>query len=105
MKLLFDHGTPVPLAKELLPHEVKTAYEMGWAELSNGELLAAAEGRFDLLVTTDRNLRYQQNLRGRALAILVLPTTSWRAIRQHAPEIAAAVTAISPGELRELTFA
>ena len=67
----------MPLRRALTSHAVSTAYEMAWTELDNGALLKAAEGQFDVLITTDRNLRYQQNLVGRQLAILVLPTTSW----------------------------
>ena len=104
MKVLFDHGTPAPLRHELPAHEVQTAYEMGWAELNNGELLSAAETAFDVLVTTDKNLRYQQNLSGRRLAILVLPTTSWPKLSQHTSEIAAALDAMKAGEFRELNF-
>lgn len=75
MRILFDQGTPVPLRHRLAGHTVATAREMDWADLDNGRLLAAAESAFDLLITTDQNLRYQQNLSGRRLAILVLPTT------------------------------
>lgn len=82
MKILFDHGTPAPLRRQLAGHEISTAYEMGWAKLSNGDLLAAAEKSFDAFITTDQNLRYQQNLTGRRLAILVLPTTSWPEIQK-----------------------
>ena len=60
MRLLFDHGTPAPLRRALTGHSVSTAYEMGWTELDNGALLRAAESDFDVLITTDRNLRYQQ---------------------------------------------
>jgi len=56
---------------------------VGWAEIENGELLDLAEAAFDAFVTTDKNLRYQQNLAGRRLAILVLPTTSWPKIQVH----------------------
>jgi hypothetical protein len=66
----------VPLRQRLSGHEISTAYEMGWSKLSNGELLAAAERSFDAFITTDQNLRHQQNLAGKRLAILVLPTTS-----------------------------
>jgi len=104
MKILFDHGTPAPLRRELAAYEVVTAYEMGWAELSNGELLKAAEGAFQVMITTDQNLGYQQNLTGRKLAILVLPTTSWPKIRLRAKEIAAAVEEMAAGEFREMTF-
>ncbi len=101
MRILLDHGTPVPLRRALTDHSVATAYEKGWAGLTNGELLAVAEDGFDVLVTTDQNLRYQQNLAGRRLAILVLPTTSWPRLSLHAAEIAAAVGALQPGELQE----
>jgi len=77
---------------------------MGWSDLSNGALLAQAEGSFDLLITTDKNLRYQQNLAGHRLAILVLPTTSWPKIQLHIPVVVAAVAAIGPGDYRELDF-
>ena len=77
MKILFDQGTPAPLRGALTAHQVSTAHEMGWSELDNGRLLAAAEETFDVLVTTDRNLRHQQSMTGRRLAVLVLPTTSW----------------------------
>jgi hypothetical protein len=69
MRILFDQGTPIPLKHHLPGHEIQSAFELGWSKLTNGELLAAAEGRFDVFVTTDRNLRYQQSLTGRKLAI------------------------------------
>jgi hypothetical protein len=104
MKILFDHGTPAPLRRQLAGHEISTAYEMGWAKLSNGDLLAAAEKSFDAFITTDQNLRYQQNLTGRRLAILVLPTTSWPEIQKHTREISDAVSALKPGDFIELSF-
>lgn len=94
----------MPLRRVLAAHEVATAYEMGWATLDNGELLRAAEADFEVFITTDRNLRYQQNLTGWRLAILVLPTTSWPKIRAHIAQVVAAVNDVGPGELRELTF-
>ena len=102
MRILFDQGTPVPLRRHLSGHPVSTAYEMGWSALTNGQLLAAAEAQFDLFLTTDQNLRYQQNLGGRRLAILVLPTTSWPEIQKHTGEIIAAISAIKPGGFLEL---
>ncbi|MGH7860048.1 MAG: hypothetical protein ACREQY_22195, partial [Candidatus Binatia bacterium] len=78
---------------------VRTAFELGWSELANGELLTVAEREFDVLVTTDRNLRFQQRLSGRSLAILVLPTTSWPRLRERADEIAAVIAALEPGTL------
>jgi hypothetical protein len=83
---------------------VATAYEMGWAELNNGALFTAAEAAFDIFVTTDRNLRYQQNLGGRQLAILILPTNSWPKIRAHQDQVVAAVDKLRPGDVVELTF-
>ena len=75
MKILFDQGTPVPLRDHLTEHTVQTAFELGWSNLENGALLAAAEDSFDLLITTDQQLRYQQNLAGRKLSVLVLMIT------------------------------
>ena len=77
---------------------------MGWAELANGELLNVAEPAFDVLITTDQNLRYQQNLSGRHLAILVLTTTSWPVIHTHVAEVVAAIDGLRAGEYRELSF-
>jgi hypothetical protein len=102
MRIIFDQGTPAPLRRGLAPHLVTTAFELGWSGLSNGDLLQQAEARFDLLITTDQNLQYQQNLAGRGLAILVLPTTSWPEIQKHELEIAAAVNTIKLGEYREM---
>lgn len=104
MKILFDQGTPVPLRRTLPLHAIATAFEMGWSNLENGNLLREAEGKFDLLITTDQNLRYQQNLTGRQLSILVLPTTNWLEIREHVEEIAAAVGAIQTGAYQELDW-
>lgn len=105
MRILFDQGTPAPLRHGLTGHSVETAYERGWSNLSNGDLLTAAEGAsFDLFVTTDQNLRHQQNLAERRIAILVLPTTRWPIIQRHIGEIAAAIGPIQPGEFRELRW-
>ncbi|MBI5030143.1 MAG: hypothetical protein HZB51_06420 [Chloroflexi bacterium] len=87
MKILFDQGTPVPLRAYLAGHTIDTAFELGWSVLRNGELLAAAEkSGYQLLVTTDQNLKHQQNLRDRKLAVLVLLSTSWRRLSTHAKE-------------------
>ncbi len=102
MRILFDQGTPVPLAVHLPGHTIATAYEKGWSTLRNGELLAKAEEEFDVLITTDRSLRHQQNLAGRNIAILVLPTTSWPRLQLLAQDIAAAVNSMNPGQYLEL---
>jgi hypothetical protein len=104
MRILFDQGVPVPLRLSLTGHEVSTAHEMGWAQLQNGDLLASAERQFDVFITTDQNLRHQQNPTGRQLAILVLPTTSWPVIRHHCSLVANALQNLRNGEYRELVF-
>lgn len=102
MNVLFDGCVPRPLRRSLLGHTVETAPELGWGALQNGDLLRVAEERFDLLLTADQNLRYQQNLKGRRIAILVLPTNDWTVLREHTQRIAAAVNTMSPGSFREL---
>lgn len=105
MKILFDQGTPVPLRRHLKEHTVATAYEQGWSELLNGQLLKAAEqAGYDLLITTDKNLRYQQNLRNRQVAILVLGTTSWPRIQQHIATIREYMGQVTPGSYHELSM-
>lgn len=105
MKVLFDQGTPAPLRKALSAHEVKTAFECGWDELENGALLSAAEADgFEVLVTTDQNLRYQQNLGTRQITIVVVSTTNWPRIRPHAGLVRDALDGIAPGAFVEVTI-
>ena len=78
-----------------------TAFEMGWSDLSNGDLLSAAEKQFDVFITTDQQLRYQQKLSNRTIAVFVLPSASWPKLRLQAATIAAAVDALTPGEYVE----
>lgn len=104
MRILFDQGTPVPLRNALTGHTVSTAFEMGWSTLINGDLLAAAESQFDVLVTTDHNLRYQQNLTGRRLAILVLPFANWPRLQKHLPAIVSAIENLKSGDFLELSL-
>jgi hypothetical protein len=97
LKVLFDQGTPVPLKNHFSSHHVSTAYELGWSTLNNGELLAAAEGNgFEVFVTTDTNLAYQQNLSNRKIAIVVLTTTSWPRIQKSVAAIVIAIDAARP---------
>lgn len=103
MKILFDQGTPAPLRRQLTGHQVNTAYEQGWSTLSNGNLLRTAEQTgYQLLITTDQNLRYQQRLTDRQIAILVLRSTSWPRIRLRVDEIRTTVDEMKPGDYREV---
>ncbi len=104
MKILFDQGTPSPLRHAFMGHTISTAYEMGWSQLDNGALLQAAETEFDALITTDKNLRHQQNIKTRRIAILVLPTTSWLKIQLFQEQIVAAAIALQTGDFLEFNF-
>ncbi len=98
MLVLFDHGTPRGIARALQGHTVKEARAQGWDTLSNGDLLnAAEEAGFDVLLTTDTNLPYQQNLEDRKLAIVILSKNRWSLVRPMMQEIAKAVNAARPG--------
>ncbi|MGD1069758.1 MAG: hypothetical protein ABSB15_06420 [Bryobacteraceae bacterium] len=89
--------------RSLAGHEVTEAIERGWDRISNGELLTKAEvDGFDLLVTTDKKIRYQQNLKGRRIAIAVLGNSAWRVVRMHLDQIAAAVNEAKPGSYAEV---
>ena len=102
MRILFDQGTPAPLRHALTGHAVSTAYEMGWALLANGDLIDGAERAFDVLVTTDQNLPYQQKLEGRRLAILILPTTSWPKLKHRVRDVEVALATLEPGSVLRL---
>jgi hypothetical protein len=92
VKVLFDNNVPAPLRYRLKRHEVHTAREMDWHELKNGDLLQQAEASgFDLMVTGDKNLSYQQNLESRQIAILVLHTINWKVLRQNPAPVVEAV--------------
>ena len=103
MKILLDHCVPTPLRKLLAAYSIQIVHDLGWARLRNGELIAIAEqAGFELMITSDKNLSYQQNLAARRLAILVLPTNNWIALKAMATEIEHAVATMRPGEFREL---
>ena len=103
MRILFDNGTPRGVAAALSDNIVEEARSRGWDTLRNGELLDAAEAAgLDVFVTTDRNIRYQQNLTGRRIAIVVLGSGRWRLIRRRLREIAVVVAAAIPGTLAEV---
>ena len=97
MKILLDESVP-RLLKLRLPHlDISTVQELGWAGVRNGELLRRAEEQFDIFVTADQNLRYQQNLSGRTIAILVLPSNQVPLVAQLVPAVEALLTTIQPG--------
>jgi hypothetical protein len=104
MLILFDHGAPQGVARALHKHTVITAKARGW--VTNGALLKAAEEEaFDLLFTTDQRIRYQQNLTGRRIAIVVLAgTTKWSRVRLHLDHIAAVVDTATSGSYAEIAI-
>jgi hypothetical protein len=103
VRVLFDQGTPVPLRQFLPQHEVSTAFERGWSTLRNGELLDAAEqAGFEVLVTTDANLQYQQNLRSRRIAIVVLTSASWPRLQRSIGPVVRAIDSAAEGAYMEL---
>jgi hypothetical protein len=105
MRVLLDENIPAGLQKLLPGHEAKLPTDVGLAGVSNGELLTSAEREgFDVLVTADRNLSYQQNLTGRAISIVVLDTNHWGTIRQDAARVVDAVNRCTPGSFIEIAF-
>lgn len=105
MKILFDHGTPVPLRDELTEHQVDTAYEKGWANVKNSKLLdRAVKNRYDLLITTDQNLCHQQNLTKYNIAVLVLTSASWPQLQKQIGRILKAIDQLNAGEYVVVTI-
>jgi predicted nuclease of predicted toxin-antitoxin system len=103
MKILFDNGTPKPIARYLTGHEITYARRIGWHELGNGELIQQAEeAGYEVLLSTDKNIRYQQNLTGRKIALVVLGNQQWPAVRLYLDRIAAAVNACTQGSYVEV---
>ncbi len=103
MRILFDNGTPRGLARHFIGHTVEKARLHGWEELTNGALIEAAEhAGFDLMVTTDKNIRYQQNLEGRKIALIVLEHSQWPMVKLVTSRIVAAVDAAVPGSYFEV---
>ena len=98
MRILFDQGTPVGIRDSLLAHHIRTAYQLGWSTLSNGELVSAAEeAGFDVLLTTDKNLVYQQNIKDRKIAVVVLGQARWSVIRTMLKKIGETIDLAEPG--------
>jgi len=104
-RVLLDHCVPRRVRQALVDCETRTAFQRGWAELKNGALLNAAEAAgFEVLITADKNLRYQQKLAARRIAIVELPTNSLPALLPNFGAISDAVNRIRPGEYLELSF-
>ncbi len=98
MRILFDQGTPKPLIRSLQQHSVTLPSKLGWDRLFNGDLLKMAETQgFELLITTDKNLGYQQNLKDRKIGIIVLGNGQWPDLRPYVDRVVAAVDAAIPG--------
>ena len=103
MLVLFDHSTPAPLRYALKVHTVVEAVERGWEMLANGALLQEAEAAgFEVFITADKNIRYQQNLTRRRIAILFLENAQWPILRKHVGRVVAAVNAATPGSYTEV---
>lgn len=98
MKVLVDECVPLKLVRLLTDHTFTTAQAKGWGSFKNGQLLALAEPEFDLFLTCDRNLQYQQNLKGRKIAILLLSTNHWPTLKGQTTLVQAALNKINPGE-------
>jgi hypothetical protein len=103
MLVLFDQRTPAPLRGHLKGHRVTEARERGWDRLANGDPLNAAEAAgFEVFVTADKNLRYQQNLIARRLAIVVIGNAQWRVLRLYVARVVGAVDAATAGSYTEV---
>ena len=103
MRILFDHSTPAPLRHALTTHIVVEAVERGWDKLENSALLDVAEAEgFEIFVTADKNIRYQQNLSGRRIAVLILGNAQWPVLRRHVDRVVAALSGVTPGSHTEV---
>ena len=102
MRILLDECVPWPMHRLLTGHGCSTAQQHGWGGIKNGRLLQLAEKEFDLFITSDQNVRYQQNLAGKRIAILELSTNKLRRIEAAAALIQSAIASIRPSEFRRL---
>lgn len=102
MRVLLDTCVPRPLRKLLPGHEVSTAQEMGWDALENGDLIRAAEERFDVLITADQHMKFQQNLTGGNLSVVVLPTNHLPTLLRLTTRVQRALRDIRPGSFVEI---
>jgi len=103
VKILLDECTPHVLKRLLTGFEIKTVQDQDWSGITNGALLRLAEGQFDVLITSDQNLKYQQNLAGRQLAIIQLPTNQVPLVVKLVPNVQAVLEKIQTGEFVEIS--
>jgi Domain of unknown function (DUF5615) len=105
MRILLDECIDRRLTKDFIGYEVKTVPQMGWAGIKNGQLLNLAQQEFDVFITVDRNLSFQQNLLSLKIAVIVLKVSSNRLLDLHplVPKIIAVLTIIAEGEVRLIT--
>ena len=101
MRIVLDECVPWPLAKHLIGHTCTSPQRSGWGGFENGELLRLAEEEYDLFVTSDQNLRYQQNLADRKIAILELSTNDWATIRKNLAAVVARINAMQRAEFAQ----
>ena len=99
MKILLDHCTPATLRKHLLPHEVKTARQMRWNGLDNGDLLRQAQHQFDVMISTDSNIKYQQTLASYDIGLVVLraKTNALPSLMELVPGLLKLLPTVQPG--------
>lgn len=102
MNILLDECVPWPLHKLMLGHQCRAPKQIGWGGIKNGELIRLAEANFDMFITSDQNIRYQQNLAGRRIPILELSTNDWHRIRAAATLLQSAIATMREGEFRTL---
>ncbi len=102
MKILLDECVPWPIQDLLTSHDCTSAQQRGWGGIKNGELLRRAAGEFDLFITSDQNIGYQQNQAQAQIAILELSSNDFRQLRTAITSIKSTITTIRPGEFRRL---
>jgi len=102
LKILIDECVPRSIKRILPGHDAHTVQELGYSSYQNGDLLKIAEGIFDLFITSDQNIRYQQNLAGRIISILILSTNKASILKANRERISEAVNAMKPAEFLEL---
>ncbi len=105
MKIFLDHGVPKRFLRLLSDHEVKTAYQMGWAAKKNGELLKLVENEFEVFLTVDQNLQHQQNLTSSQLRFVVLVAASnqYDSLAPLIPQVRDALTKLGLGDVIEIS--